>query len=570
MKRALAVLVGLVLALAGTMAAAAWLSTGTGTASAAAATVNQAHAPVVTRVDGTVSLSWDPSTLANGAPATAYDVFRHVGSATTLICTATSTTCVDATPVATEVGYGVVARIGTNWRGPESEFTLFTFDDVEPVTTASVSPAPNAADWNNTSVTVTLDATDPGTPSSGVNHVSYTVDGGAQVDAPGATADLDVSGAGTHTVAYFATDGVGNAESPQLLTVRIDPSAPTTTMTRSVEPNGSGWNNTDVMLDFSAVDTDASGVESVTVDGVTTTGATASTTVIGEGATTVSYFATDVADNVEGTKTTTVKIDKTAPTVSIDPSGGPSWTNDGTVAITSGDALSGVASVEYAVDGGALQDYAAPFGIADGEHVVQYVVTDLAGNVTDETATIKVDTVAPGSTIVNTTSATWTITATDAMPSSGLVIEYWIDNGAHTTVSGSSAIVTVPTGAHTIRWFAQDGAGNQQAQQEIAVDVFAFTITSRTSGPPQNSTVVEGTGAPGASVTVHLCGGTQTSCGSSGPNANPKGPQTTTAGPGGTWSVTFDKLGNGAATYTAQAHQTSPSATSNVFVFTTN
>lgn len=136
MKRVLAVLVGLVLALVGSVAVAAWLSSGTGIASATATTVDQAHAPVATRVAGTVSLDWDPSTLANGAPVTAYDVFRHDGATSTLVCTATSTSCVDTAPISTEVGYGVVARIGTSWRGPESDLTLLTYDDVAPVTTA--------------------------------------------------------------------------------------------------------------------------------------------------------------------------------------------------------------------------------------------------------------------------------------------------------------------------------------------------------------------------------------------------------------------------------------------------
>lgn len=500
MKRALAVLVGLVLALAGSLAAAAWLSTGTGSAGAAATTIDQASAPLATRSADTVSLTWDPSTLANGAPVTAYDVFRHVGAASTLVCTVTSTTCVDTTPAATEVSYGVVARIGTNWRGPESDLTPFTFDDVAPVTTAEVSPAPNGAGWNRTTVTVTLGATDPGTPSSGVDHVSYIVDGGTQVDEPGATADVDVSGVGTHTVAYFATDGVGNAESPQLLTVRIDPSAPTTTMTRSVEPNGSGWNNTDVTLDFSAVDTDASGVESLTVDGVTTAGATASATITAEGITSVSYFATDVADNVEGTKTTTVRIDKTDPTASIDPAGGSSWTTDSTVAITSGDALSGVASVQYAVDGGTLQTYTAPVTLSDGARSFRYVVTDLAGNVTDETASIKVDTVLPTAALQQTGNGQPTITGTDA--TSGVASVSWRDgsSGGYTTVSGSSTTLSLGNGSHTIWYYATDNAGNASTptSQTITVNIDTTAPSVDITDPQQGGSYQTGNSGTGS------------------------------------------------------------------------
>jgi hypothetical protein len=490
-KRLLAVIAGLAIALIGTVAVAAWLSSGDGNGTATATTVNQANAPTATRGSGSVGLTWTASALANNAPVGGYRVVRHVGSSTSDVCTVTlpaALTCTDNGPIATAVSYGVIATIGTHWQGPESSLTAFTYDNVAPVTTANVSPAPNAATWNNTAVTVALQASDSGSPNSGVDHLSYTIDGGSAVVVNAATTSFTVSGAGTHTVGYNAVDGAGNPESSHTLTIKIDPSAPTTTVTPTVAPNGSGWNNADVTLNFSAVDTDASGVKSVTVDGATTNGSTASKLVSTEGTTTVSYFATDVADNVEGTKTTTVKIDKTKPTASIDPAGGTSWTNDNTVAITASDPLSGVASTQYSIDGGALQPYTLPVTLADGTCSFRYVVADNAGNVTDLTATIKVDSVKPSSTIANTTSTTWTISASDAVPSSGLSIEYWVDSGSHTTVSGTSAVVTVADGSHTIHWFAKDAAGNQQDQQNLSV-----TVASADNVAPQISNVEPGT-----------------------------------------------------------------------------
>jgi hypothetical protein len=473
-KRLLAVVAGLALALVATMAVAAWLSSGSGTASATATTVDKANAPGATPVASTVSLSWATSTLASGDAVTGYQVYRHVGPTAELICTVTSSSCVDTAPVATQVSYGVVATIGAHWRGPESDLTPFTYDDVAPTTTADVTPAPNAAGWNKApgTVTVSLEADDSGsTPNAGVDHISYTLDGGSAVVVPAASTSFTVSGAGTHTVGYFAVDNAGNTEAAQTLTVKIDPDAPVTTVVQNPLANANGWNHDSVTLDFSATDSGTSGIKSVTVEGVGTAGATATATLTAEGTHTVSYFATDNADNVEGTKTATVKIDKTAPTASIIPVGGSSWTNDNTVALTAGDALSGIASTQYSLDGATLQDYTGPVTLADGTRSFRYVVTDLAGNTLDQTASIKVDTVTPTSSIASTTSTTWTITASDAAPSSGVSIEWWLDSDAHSTTSGTSAVVPVPTGSHTIHWFAKDAAGNQQTQQDLAVTV---------------------------------------------------------------------------------------------------
>jgi hypothetical protein len=471
-RRLLAVVAGLLVALIGTVAAAAWLSSGSGSAAASATSVGRANAPTAVRGTGVVLLSWSASTMTDGSAVGGYQVVRHSGSTSTVVCTVTSVGCTDTSPLAGAVDYGVIATVGTQWRGPESDTTPFAYDDQAPVTSASVSPLPNAANWNNGAVTVTLSATDGGI-SSGVDHITYSVDGGSPVSIAGASTAFALSATGTHLVSYFAVDGAGNAETGHVLTAKIDPSAPITTATPTPAPNAAGWNNSDVSLAFNATDVDASGVKSVTVDAVTTVGATASKTVTPEGTTTVSYFATDVADNVEGTKFVTVKIDRTAPTAAIDPVSSSSWATGNSIAITASDALSGIASVEYRVDGGSIQAYTgSPFVLPDGSHTVEYRATDRAGNVQPfQSATIKVDTMTPTSSIASTTSTTWTVTASDAAPSSGPSIEYWVDSSAHTTVAGTTAVVTVATGSHTIHWFAKDAAGNQQSQQNLAVTV---------------------------------------------------------------------------------------------------
>ncbi|HEY7042367.1 MAG TPA: hypothetical protein VH419_01735 [Nocardioidaceae bacterium] len=113
----------------------------------------------------------------------------------------------------------------------------------------------------------------------------------------------------------------------------FDQTAPATTLTSNPAPNAAGWNKTDPTLTLTATDAGGSGVASITYkigsgSAVTVNGASASFPVTTTGVTTVTYFATDVAGNVEATKTSTVRLDKTSPTLTnVFPANNGSYTN---------------------------------------------------------------------------------------------------------------------------------------------------------------------------------------------------------------------------------------------------
>ncbi|HEX8351480.1 MAG TPA: proprotein convertase P-domain-containing protein [Pyrinomonadaceae bacterium] len=105
-----------------------------------------------------------------------------------------------------------------------------------------------------------------------------------------------------------------------------DSAAPKTTAARVNAPNAAGWNNTDAVVALVAADNKGgSGVRHITysatgaqvIPETTVSGPSTSLTVAAEGVTTVSFRATDAAGNVEATKSVTVMVDKTAPTVVI-------------------------------------------------------------------------------------------------------------------------------------------------------------------------------------------------------------------------------------------------------------
>jgi hypothetical protein len=102
-------------------------------------------------------------------------------------------------------------------------------DTVDPTTTHTLSPAPNASGWNNSDVTVTLNATDNG--GSGVKQISYSVNGGEPVTVHQSSVQIPVTDEGETVISYYATDNAGNAEAQQTFTVKIDESTPDTTIT---------------------------------------------------------------------------------------------------------------------------------------------------------------------------------------------------------------------------------------------------------------------------------------------------------------------------------------------------
>jgi hypothetical protein len=199
---------------------------------------------------------------------------------------------------------------------PEYAGLQLTYDDasagadaVAPATTASVSPAANAAGWNRSDVTIDLSAAD-NAGGSGVKEIHYALAGAqslAETVVSGAAAALTIAAEGTTTVTYSAVDNAGNRETAKTIMVNLDKTPPTIVATRTPSANANGWNNTDVDVRFEATDT-LSGITGAPVFAVTL-----SNEGTGQGATAA---FTDAADNVTTAVVTGINIDKTPPTVS--------------------------------------------------------------------------------------------------------------------------------------------------------------------------------------------------------------------------------------------------------------
>jgi hypothetical protein len=146
-------------------------------------------------------------------------------------------------------------------------------------------------------------------------------------------------------------------------TVGADMSAPTTVAAANPPANANGWNNANVTVPLTATDNvNGSGIKQIafSATGAQTgtgivSGNSASLTINVEGTTTVKYFATDNAGNVETEKTLVVQLDKTPPSISGMPAAGceiwpPNNKLLNVATVAAQDGLSGLSSFNASVE----------------------------------------------------------------------------------------------------------------------------------------------------------------------------------------------------------------------------
>ena len=333
-----------------------------------------------------------------------------------------------------------------------------TCDRTAPVTTATPDQPASAAGWHRGPVELALEAGD-GEDGAGVESLTWSATSaeipGETVD--GGSAAVSVTDEGVTTVTAAAVDLAGNAEVPQEFAVRIDTGAPSLSGRRTAA-GPSGWSSAPVTVTWTCSDEMAGVADCPAATTVATEGAdqsvhgvaldaagnTAEATVsdidvdttaplltgtvdapagwsrddvtvrwsatdalsgvadapetsviTAEGAElTASAVATDVAGNTAAAVSPAVSIDRTAPvTTATAPAG---WSRGAVVELTATDALSGVASTFWSLDGGALQSGTRVPVEGDGRHELTWFSTDVAGNVEPAgSVTVDVDTTAP-------------------------------------------------------------------------------------------------------------------------------------------------------------------------------
>jgi hypothetical protein len=188
---------------------------------------------------------------------------------------------------------------------------LKSIDSAAPVTTASISPSPNANGWNSSNVTVTLNSTDnEATGGTGTQQISYSASGAQGIGATvvsGTSTSFTISTEGITTVTFFATDFAGNVEAVKTVTIKLDKTPPTISGLRTPTPNANGWNNTDVSVAFQCTDS---------LSGLAGGSPPAPMVLSAEGANqSVNGACSDLAGNTASATISGINIDKTPPSI---------------------------------------------------------------------------------------------------------------------------------------------------------------------------------------------------------------------------------------------------------------
>jgi uncharacterized protein YjbJ (UPF0337 family) len=293
---------------------------------------------------GDVAIGWTATDTLSGTTSPANSIITGEGTALTASATATD-------------------KAGNSTNAQSAPVKI---DRTAPNTTVTAPPA-----WNKSDVTLTLV---PNDGLSGVDKTLYQLDGGAQT----AGTSVPVTAEGTHTLKFWSTDAAGNTEAAHTVSFGIDKTSPTIGHTQSPAANADGWNNTNVTVTFTCSDA-LSGVASCTGPQTITTEGKAQT------------VTGTVKDNAGNTATdpASVSIDKTKPTITVDPlpaANANGWYGDDvTATYTASDALSGITT----------QDKAHTFG-EGANQTDTATATDAAGNSASvTTGAVNVDKTAP-------------------------------------------------------------------------------------------------------------------------------------------------------------------------------
>ncbi|WP_307624287.1 OmpL47-type beta-barrel domain-containing protein [Streptomyces sp. V3I7] len=283
-------------------------------------------------------------------------------------------------------------------------------DTTAPETSATVEGSRNGQGQYVGSASVSVAASDDG--GSGVDRIEYAI--GETGTWQPYTTPVVIDQVGDHTIRYRATDKAGNTAAEKSVTFTVvalpsnDTTAPDTSATVSGERDADGAYLDMATVTVSASDT-GSGVNSIeyAVDSGGWQPYTAPVMVHQAGAHTVRYRATDKAGNTAAEKSVTFTVvappaqDTTPPVTGVSVDGtrnsDGAYVGSAKVSVSAADeGGSGVATVEYSLDGGPYLAYSAPVVVDRvGAHTLAYRATDKAGN-TSEPRTVSFTVVSGG------------------------------------------------------------------------------------------------------------------------------------------------------------------------------
>ena len=237
-------------------------------------------------------------------------------------------------------------------------------DTTAPTSSDSGLATDSHSGWRSTSQTVALSASDGSGTVSGVQSITYTVDGGSPTTYSEA---FTVSAIGTHEITYYATDTAGNVEQP-VHTGWVNISNPYAQASGLGSDASSDWHNSvPATATISAGGDNGPFTIYYTIAGGAQQSGTSPVTIAEstDGSYKIVYYAKNSVGATGVTQTCYLNVDQTPPTTSeqgLQTSPTAGWTTTSqTVTLDPSDATSGMsggaAATYYTIDGGTQQTY---------------------------------------------------------------------------------------------------------------------------------------------------------------------------------------------------------------------
>jgi len=392
---------------------------------------------------------------------------------------------VSSASIATDGVHSLNASVLDNAGNSDSSSASVKVDRTAPQVINNVVGTLGMNGWYVSNVTFKATYTDA---ASGIASVKYRLNAGAWQNGISVTVSTD----GVHTVDFLATDNAGN-QAMASRSIKIDKTQPILSITPTGSTGSNGWYVSNVSLSMLSND-NTSGVASseYNQDGTGWLPFSSAITIT-DGSHNIQVRSTDAAGN-QASASVMLNVDAIAPQVVDNVTGvlgmNGWYVSAVTIQAMSTDLTSSIASVKYKLDGGAWQVGASNTMALDGLHIVDFMVTDNAGNQTALSRSFKIDQSPPllslspagtaGSNNWYVSNVSLAMLSSDV--TSGLTVFEYNQNGLGWTPF--SSVVMLTDGEHTIQARAVDRAGNQ------ATDSIMLQVDSV---PPVQLLVLNGT-----------------------------------------------------------------------------
>jgi prepilin-type N-terminal cleavage/methylation domain-containing protein len=360
----------------------------------------------------------------------------------------------------------------------------------------------NPTSWQNTDVTLTVNASDSGSNLHAT--AAYSFNGGTSWQASNTSVFTS-----NQTVEVRVRDAVGNIASSSVVINRIDKAVPTIT---SVTGNPTTWQNTDVTLTVNASDSGSNlhATAAYSFNGGTTW--QASNTSVFTSNQTVEVRVRDAVGNIASSSVVINRIDKTEPTITSVTGNPTSWQNtDVTLTVNASDSGSNLhATAAYSFNGGTTWQ-ASNTSVFTSNQTVEVRVRDVAGNIASSSVVInRIDKTVPTITSVTGNPTSWqntdvtlTVNASDSGSNLHATAAYSFNGGTSWQASNTSVF----TSNQTVEVRVRDAVGNIASSSVVInrIDKAVPTITSVTGNPTswQNTDVTLTVNASDSGSNLH-------------------------------------------------------------------